>query len=111
MPEGTREIISTSLYPDSPEGSTPDGVAVSPDGRTLFVANADNNCVMVVDISNSTTEGARQAAGTTAITHFAGASPAAVELIRRHQSKLKQGPYTDRLERLLYRLQSVDNER
>ncbi len=53
-PEGTREIISTSLYADAPEGSTPDAVAVSPDGRTLFVANADNNDVMVVDISNST---------------------------------------------------------
>ena len=59
-PEGTREILSTSLYPDSPEGSTPDAVAVSPDGRTLFVANADNNDVMVVDISNSTSEGARK---------------------------------------------------
>ena len=58
-PEGTREIISTSLYPESPEGSTPDGVAVSPDGRTLFVANADNNCVMVVDISNTISEEAR----------------------------------------------------
>jgi YVTN family beta-propeller protein len=56
IPEGTREIISTSLYPESPEGSTPDGVAVSPDGRTLFVANADNNDVMVVDISNSMSE-------------------------------------------------------
>lgn len=53
-PEGAREIISTSLYPESPEGSTPDAVAVSPDGKTLFVANADNNDVMVVDISNST---------------------------------------------------------
>lgn len=51
--EGTREIISTSLYPQSPEGSTPDGVAVSPDGKTLFVANADNNDVMVVDISDA----------------------------------------------------------
>ena len=59
LPEGTREIISTSLYPESPEGSTPDGVAVSPDGRTLFVANADNNSVMVVDISNSISEEAR----------------------------------------------------
>src|SRR5437870_954847 len=49
--EGTREIISTSLYPQSPEGSTPDALALSPDGRTLFVANADNNDVMVVDIS------------------------------------------------------------
>ena len=36
-----------------PKGSTPDAVAVSPDGKTLFVANADNNSVMVVDISNS----------------------------------------------------------
>ena len=54
--EGTREIISTSLYPQSLEGSTPDGLAVSPDGKTLFVANADNNNVMVVDISNRLTE-------------------------------------------------------
>ena len=51
--DGTREIISTSLYPQAPEGSTPDAVAISPDGKTLFVANADNNCVMVVNISGS----------------------------------------------------------
>ena len=50
--EGTREILSTSLYPQSPEGSTPDAVAVSPDGKTLFVANADNNNVMVADLSD-----------------------------------------------------------
>jgi len=48
----TREIISTSLYPQSPEGSTPDAVAISADGKTLFVANADNNSVLVVDVSN-----------------------------------------------------------
>jgi YVTN family beta-propeller protein len=48
--ESTREILCTSLYPESPEGSTPDAVAVSPDGKTLFVANADNNDVMVADI-------------------------------------------------------------
>ena len=60
IPEGAREIISTSLYPGSPEGSTPDSVAVSPDGKTLFVANADNNNVMVVDISNSLSEEARR---------------------------------------------------
>jgi YVTN family beta-propeller protein len=52
LSERAREIISTSLYPESPEGSTPDALAVSPDGRTLFVANADNNNVMVADISN-----------------------------------------------------------
>jgi YVTN family beta-propeller protein len=54
--EGTREVISTSLYPQALEGSTPCGVAVSPDGRTLFVANADNNNVMVVDVSNRLAE-------------------------------------------------------
>jgi YVTN family beta-propeller protein len=59
-PEDAREIISTSLYPGSPEGSTPDGVAVSPDGKTLFVANADNNSVLVVDISNALSEDAER---------------------------------------------------
>ncbi len=57
---GTREIISTSLYPQSPEGSTPCSVAVSADGKTLFVANADNNDVMVVDISGSLMEEAKE---------------------------------------------------
>jgi YVTN family beta-propeller protein len=57
---GTREIISTSLYPQSPEGSTPCGVAVSADGRTLFVANADNNDVMVVDISGDLMDDAQE---------------------------------------------------
>jgi len=51
IPEGVREILSTSLYPQSPEGSTPDAVAVSPDGKRLYVANADNNDVLVADIS------------------------------------------------------------
>src|SRR5882757_5123351 len=60
LPENTREIISTSLYPQSPEGSTPDAVAVSPDGKTLFVANADNNSVLVMDISNSLFEDAQR---------------------------------------------------
>jgi len=50
LPEETREILSTSVYPASPEGSTPDAVAVSGDGKALYVANADNNNVMVVDI-------------------------------------------------------------
>jgi YVTN family beta-propeller protein len=54
--DGTREIISTALYPDAPEGSTPDALAISPDGKTLFVANADNNAVMVADISGSKNE-------------------------------------------------------
>lgn len=54
--EGAREIISTSLYPQSPEGSTPCALAVSPDDETLFIVNADNNAVMVVDISGELME-------------------------------------------------------
>jgi YVTN family beta-propeller protein len=56
--EGTREIISTSLYPQSPEGSTPCALTTSPDGKTLFVVNADQNSVMVADISGSLMEDA-----------------------------------------------------
>jgi YVTN family beta-propeller protein len=58
LPEATREILSTSLYPLSPEGSTPCGLAVAPDGKTLFVANADQNSVMVADISGALMEDA-----------------------------------------------------
>jgi YVTN family beta-propeller protein len=57
--EGAREVIATSLYPQSPEGSTPCGLAISPDGKTLFVANADNNAVMVADISGDLMEEAQ----------------------------------------------------
>jgi YVTN family beta-propeller protein len=44
------EILSTALYPSSPEGSTPSAVAVSPRDSTLYVANADNNDLVSVDI-------------------------------------------------------------
>jgi DNA-binding beta-propeller fold protein YncE len=47
------EQISTSLYPDAPATSTPNSVALSPDGRTLIVAVADNNAVAVIDVSDS----------------------------------------------------------
>jgi YVTN family beta-propeller protein len=46
------ETIRTSLDPKAPVGSTPDALALSPDGRKLYVANADNNNVAVVDLSN-----------------------------------------------------------
>ena len=32
-------------------GSTPNGLSLSPDGRTLLIANADNNTVTVADVS------------------------------------------------------------
>ena len=38
----------------------PSVLAASKNGKTLFVANADNNCVMVADISNSISEEARR---------------------------------------------------
>ncbi len=46
------ETIKTSLSPTDPVGSTPDALALSPDGKRLYVANADNNDVAVIDTSN-----------------------------------------------------------
>jgi len=45
------EVISTALDPKAPAGSTPDSLALSPDGKTLYVANADNNSVAVIDVA------------------------------------------------------------
>jgi YVTN family beta-propeller protein len=47
------ETIRTSLDPKAPVGSTPDALALSVDGRRLYVANADNNNVAVVDTGNA----------------------------------------------------------
>jgi len=44
------ETIRTSLAPQDPVGSTPDALAVSPNGKFLYVANADNNDVAVIGI-------------------------------------------------------------
>src|SRR5439155_8614473 len=45
------ETIHAALYPKAPPGSTPNSVALTPDEKTLFVANADNNMVAVFDVS------------------------------------------------------------
>jgi YVTN family beta-propeller protein len=45
------ETLNSALYPDSPSGSTTNGVALSTDEKTLYVANADNNCLAVFDVS------------------------------------------------------------
>ena len=52
LPEGSDEILNTCIVPTSLEGSTPVGASVSPDGKALYVVNAQNNDVMVADISN-----------------------------------------------------------
>ncbi len=51
------ETITTALDPEAPVGSTPDALALSPDGKRLYVANADNNDVAVVDISRFASSG------------------------------------------------------
>lgn len=52
--------ISVALGPDGPgtlsadalpDGSTPNALALAPDGKTLFVANADDDAVAVVDVA------------------------------------------------------------
>ncbi len=48
------ETITTSLQSHAPVGSTPDALALSPDGQRLYVANAGNNDVAVVDVSSPT---------------------------------------------------------
>jgi YVTN family beta-propeller protein len=50
----TRQVIervSTALTPNSPEGSTPNALALDRENQMLFVANADNNDVAVVRIA------------------------------------------------------------
>ena len=47
------ETISVKPYPNAPNGSTPNGLAVSVNSKILYVANADNNDVTVVDISQT----------------------------------------------------------
>jgi YVTN family beta-propeller protein len=46
------EVISTALGPKAPAGSTPVSLALSPGGETLYVANADNNSVAVIDVGD-----------------------------------------------------------
>ena len=43
-------MISSALYPNAPNGSTPNSLALSADGKVLLVANADNNNVAVIDV-------------------------------------------------------------
>ncbi|MDP3469211.1 MAG: bifunctional YncE family protein/alkaline phosphatase family protein [Daejeonella sp.] len=45
------EVISTALYPTRLTGSTTNGLALSEDEKTLYVANADNNCLAVFNVS------------------------------------------------------------
>ncbi len=46
----TIETIKTTLTPKSPGGTTPDAVALTPNGKMLCAANADNNNVELIDV-------------------------------------------------------------
>jgi YVTN family beta-propeller protein len=47
------ETISVALTPRAPEGTTPNALALDRKNNMLFVANADNNCVAVVNLSKA----------------------------------------------------------
>src|SRR5437588_733524 len=47
------EQITVALSPHAPTGSDPNALALSPDGRTLYVAMAGNNAVAVVQIGRT----------------------------------------------------------
>ncbi|AIE87730.1 alkaline phosphatase family protein [Fimbriimonas ginsengisoli] len=48
---GTREErILVRPWPDAPAGSTPHALAITPDGKRLYVANSDNNAVAVLNV-------------------------------------------------------------
>jgi YVTN family beta-propeller protein len=46
------ERISTTLTPQAPEGSTPDALELDAARKLLFVANADNNAIGVINIAD-----------------------------------------------------------
>jgi YVTN family beta-propeller protein len=45
------ETVATALYPTRLTGSTTNGLALSADEKILYIANADNNCLAVFDVS------------------------------------------------------------
>lgn len=56
----TLEILTAEFTPNSPPGSTPSSLALSPDEKLLFVANANINAIAVFDV---TKPGASRALG------------------------------------------------
>src|SRR5262249_33744668 len=46
------QTISCSLYPNAPNGNTPNSISMTPDGELLFVANADANNLSVFTITD-----------------------------------------------------------
>ncbi|MFL6557398.1 MAG: beta-propeller fold lactonase family protein, partial [Bacillus sp. (in: firmicutes)] len=51
------DTVSLAPYRRAPTGSQPDAVTVSQDGKTLYVANALNNDIAVINVGNDTNKG------------------------------------------------------
>lgn len=47
------ETLTAALFPNSPPGTMPNSVALTPDEKTLFVANANNNDIAVFDVATT----------------------------------------------------------
>jgi YVTN family beta-propeller protein len=45
------ETLNAALYPNAPSGSTTNGICLSEEEKSLYIANADNNCLAVYDVS------------------------------------------------------------
>ena len=45
------EVLNAALYPNALNGSTTNGLALSDDEKTLYIANADNNCLAVFNVA------------------------------------------------------------
>ncbi len=39
------EMLNAALFPNAPTGSASNGLALSADEKTLYIANANNNCL------------------------------------------------------------------
>src|SRR5262249_25324510 len=85
------ERISVKLSEDRPAGASPEGLALSPDGATLYVANAHSNSVAVVGLSVTATGGSSASRAGTSPPHPSkvrgfiptGMYPSAVTIVGR----------------------------
>lgn len=75
------EKLTAALFPDSPPGSMPNSLALTPDGKSLFVANATNNNLAVFDVG---TPGRAQSLGFIPVGWF----PTSVRVTRDGRSLL-----------------------
>ena len=55
--DGVAATIDISLTPAAREGAMPDGLTVSPDGKTLYVALGGENALAVVDVAQRRVKG------------------------------------------------------